>query len=141
MRSFAGRIAVITGAGSGIGRALARALVAEGCRVAACDLDPESLADTVAACEADGLAPGVRITTHTADVASEAELLRVRDEVVERHATDHIHLLFNNAGVAGGASFVRDPREAWERTFAIDWGGVYFGVRTFLPLLVAAEQG
>jgi NAD(P)-dependent dehydrogenase (short-subunit alcohol dehydrogenase family) len=139
MQDFAGRIAVITGGGSGMGRALARALAIEGCRVAVCDLDGAGLSETARLCGAD--APGVRVTTHVADVASEADLAHVRDEVMSQHATDHIHLLFNNAGIGGGGSFVADSREAWDRTFNIDWGGVYFGVRTFLPLLIAAEAG
>jgi NADP-dependent 3-hydroxy acid dehydrogenase YdfG len=55
--------------------------------------------------------------------------------------TDHIHLLFNNAGIAGGGSMVTDSRAAWERTFNVCWGGVYLGCRTFLPMLIAAEEG
>ena len=51
-----------------------------------------------------------------------------------------IHLLFNNAGIGGGGSLFTNTREQWERTFNICWGGVYLGVRTFLPLLVKADE-
>jgi len=52
-----------------------------------------------------------------------------------------VHLVFNNAGIAGGGSFVSDPREEWERTFGVCWYGVYYGCRAFLPLLIAADEG
>jgi NAD(P)-dependent dehydrogenase (short-subunit alcohol dehydrogenase family) len=81
------------------------------------------------------------VTTHIADVASEDDYKRFRDEVAEQQATDKIHLLFNNAGIGGGGSLFTTTREQWERTFNIDWGGVYLGVRTFLPMLMQAEEG
>ena len=64
-----------------------------------------------------------------------------RDAVVEQHQTDHINLLFNNAGIGGGGSLITDTREVWDGCFAVCWGGVYFGVRTFLPLLIASDEG
>ena len=60
---------------------------------------------------------------------------------IEQQATDKIHLLFNNAGIGGGGSLFTNTREQWERTFNICWGGVYLGVRTFLPLLLKADEG
>ncbi|MEN3287197.1 MAG: hypothetical protein V7634_1497 [Bradyrhizobium sp.] len=141
MKDFAGRIAVITGGGTGMGRELARQLVAEGCNVAICDVSTEAMAETKRLCEAESPRQGLRVTTHAADVALEDDLKRFRDEVAEQHATDKIHLLFNNAGIGGGGSLFTSSREQWERTFNIDWGGVYFGVRTFLPMLMQAEEG
>jgi NAD(P)-dependent dehydrogenase (short-subunit alcohol dehydrogenase family) len=141
MKDFAGKIAVITGGGTGMGRELARQLVAEGCNVAMCDVSSEALAETRRLCEAERLPQGLRVTTHIADVASEKDLERFRDEVAEQQATDKIHLLFNNAGIGGGGSLFTTSREQWERTFNIDWGGVYLGVRTFLPMLMQAEEG
>ncbi|GAA2212329.1 hypothetical protein GCM10009850_077910 [Nonomuraea monospora] len=82
----------------------------------------------------------VRITTHLCDVSDEAQVARFRDEVIEQHGTNHINLLFNNAGVGGGSSFVTSPRAEWDRTFAICWGGVYNCSRTFMPLLIAADE-
>ena len=141
MKDFAGKVAVITGGGTGMGRELARQLVAEGCNVAMCDVSAEAMAETKRLCEVERLPQGLRITTHIADVAIEGQLIRFRDELIEQQATDKIHLLFNNAGIGGGGSLFTNSREQWERTFNICWGGVYLGVRTFLPLLMKADEG
>lgn len=139
MEHFSGRIAVITGGGTGMGRELARQLSAEGCHVAMCDVSAENMDETVALCLA-GAPAGTRVTTFVADVSSEAQLSAFRDAVMTEHQTDRIHLLFNNAGIGGGGSFVSDSREEWETTFNVCWGGVYFGCRVFMPLLVAADE-
>jgi NAD(P)-dependent dehydrogenase (short-subunit alcohol dehydrogenase family) len=141
MKDFAGKIAVITGGGTGMGRELARQLVAEGCNVAMCDISADAMAETKRLCEVERLPQGLRITTHIADVSIEDQFQRFRDELIEQQATDKIHLLFNNAGIGGGGSLFTNTREQWERTFNICWGGVYLGVRTFLPLLQKADQG
>jgi NAD(P)-dependent dehydrogenase (short-subunit alcohol dehydrogenase family) len=140
MRDFAGKIAVITGGGTGMGRELARQLVAEGCNVAMCDVSAEAMAETKRLCEVEKLPQGLRITTHIADVSIEDQLTRFRDELAEQQSTDRIHLLFNNAGIGGGGSFFTNTREQWERTFNICWGGVYLGVRTFMPMLLRADE-
>jgi NAD(P)-dependent dehydrogenase (short-subunit alcohol dehydrogenase family) len=141
MKDFAGRTAVITGGGTGMGRELARQLVAEGCNVAMCDVSAPAMAETKRLCEVGRLPQGLRITTHLADVSDEAQLLRFRDEIAEQHQTDKIHLLFNNAGIGGGGSLFTNTREQWERTFNICWGGVYLGTRTFMPMLLKADAG
>ena len=141
MKDFAGKIAVITGGGTGMGRELARQLVAEGCNVAMCDVSAEAMAGTKRLCEVERLPQGLRVSTHVADVSIEDQLIRFRDELTEQQATDRIHLLFNNAGIGGGGSLFTNSREQWERTFNICWGGVYLGVRTFLPLLLKADEG
>jgi NAD(P)-dependent dehydrogenase (short-subunit alcohol dehydrogenase family) len=141
MKDFAGKTAVITGGGTGMGRELARQLVAEGCNVAMCDVSAEAMAETKRLCEVERLPQGLRVTTHVADVSIEDQLKRFRDELTEQQATNKIHLLFNNAGIAGGGSLFTNSREQWERTFNICWGGVYLGVRTFLPLLMKADEG
>jgi NAD(P)-dependent dehydrogenase (short-subunit alcohol dehydrogenase family) len=138
--TFTGKLAVVTGGGSGIGRELVRQLAAQGCSVAACDLNPDSVAVTAATAWA-AAPPGVRVTSHVCDVSDEAQVLRFRDELLEQHASDHVDLVFSNAGIFTGASFVKDSRQEWERTFAINWGGVYFCARTFLPLLIASGDG
>src|SRR3979411_579554 len=140
MKDFAGKIAVITGGGTGMGRELARQLVAEGCNVAMCDVSAEAMAETKRLCEMERLPQGLRVTTHIADVAIEDHLERFRDELIEQQATDKIHLLFNNAGIGGGGSLFTNTREQWERTFNICWGGVYLGVRPFLPLMMKADE-
>jgi NAD(P)-dependent dehydrogenase (short-subunit alcohol dehydrogenase family) len=141
MKDFAGKIAVITGGGTGMGRELARQLVAEGCNVAMCDVSAEAMAETRQLCEVEKLPQGLRVTTHVADVSIEDQLTRFRDELCQQQATDRIHLLFNNAGIGGGGSLFINTREQWERTFNICWGGVYLGVRTFLPMLLKADEG
>jgi NAD(P)-dependent dehydrogenase (short-subunit alcohol dehydrogenase family) len=138
--SFAGKLAVVTGGGSGIGRELARQLAGQGCSVAVCDLNAGSAEQAAGSAQAQA-PPGVRVTGHACDVSQEAQVLRFRDEFAEQHATDHVNLVFSNAGIGGGGSFVSDPREEWERTFAVDWWGVYYCARAFLPLLMASDDG
>jgi NAD(P)-dependent dehydrogenase (short-subunit alcohol dehydrogenase family) len=137
---FGGKLAVVTGGGSGMGRELVRQLAAQGCSVAVCDVNPDSVAVTAATTWA-AAPPGVAVTGHVCDVSDEAQVLRFRDELLDRHATDHVDLVFSNAGIGGGGSFVKDSREEWERTFAVDWGGVYHCARVFLPLLIASGDG
>jgi NAD(P)-dependent dehydrogenase (short-subunit alcohol dehydrogenase family) len=81
------------------------------------------------------------VTTHLADVSIEDQIVRFRDEVKKDQDTDKIHLLFNNAGIGGGGSFVESSRAEWEKTFNVCWGGVYYGCRAFLPMLMAADEG
>jgi NAD(P)-dependent dehydrogenase (short-subunit alcohol dehydrogenase family) len=122
-----------------MGRELVRQLAADGCHVATCDLSEASLEDTRAL--AEKVAPTTtHITTFVADVADEAQWLKFREHVASELNTDHINLLFNNAGIGGGGSFVSEEREQWDATFAVCWGGVYLGCRTFLPMLVAADE-
>ena len=105
MQSFEGRLAVVTGGGTGMGRELVIQLAAEGCSVAACDINLENLEETARRAE-EGAPSGTRVTTHLCDVGVEADVQRFRGEVLERHATDHVHLVFNNAGIGGGGSFL-----------------------------------
>ncbi|MGH3158971.1 MAG: SDR family NAD(P)-dependent oxidoreductase [Streptosporangiaceae bacterium] len=140
MESFTGKLAVVTGGGSGIGRELVRQLAAQGCSVAACDLFPDTVMETVSLAQ-ESAAPDVLVTGHECDVADEEQVLRFRDEVLERHDRGHVNLVFSNAGVGGGGSFVNDSREEWERTFGTDWYGVYYCARAFLPLLIASDEG
>ena len=140
MQDFTGKIAVVTGGATGMGRALSRQLAAEGCHVAMCDLSEDAMAESAELARA-GAPEGVRVTTHICDVSDEASVLAFRDEVVAQHATDHVNLVFNNAGISGGGSFINSSREAWERCFDVCWGGVYNGTRAFLPLLIASSEG
>lgn len=139
MQEFRDRIAVVTGGGTGMGRELVKQLAADGCHVAACDVSMEHLDETRA--QAARTAPaGTRVTAHACDVSDERQVLAFRDAVRAEHATDRVHLLFNNAGIGGGGSLFADDRADWERTFAVDWWGVYYCTRAFLPLLVASPE-
>ncbi|HEX5190065.1 MAG TPA: SDR family oxidoreductase [Streptosporangiaceae bacterium] len=140
MESFTGKFAVVTGGGSGMGRELVRQLATAGCSVAACDLNQSSVTETGTLARTDAR-PGVRVTSHTCDVADEAQVRRFCDELLAEHARSDVDLVFANAGIGGGGSFVTGPREEWERTFAIDWWGVYNCARVFLPLLIASGDG
>jgi NAD(P)-dependent dehydrogenase (short-subunit alcohol dehydrogenase family) len=139
MDSFVGRLAVVTGGGTGMGRELVIQLAADGCSVATCDVNVDHMEETARRAEKDAPA-GVRITTHLADVSDEVQMNRFRDEVVARHETDHVDLLFNNAGIGGGNSFLTGSRDAWDKTFAVCWGGVYNGMRAFVDLVVASDD-
>jgi NAD(P)-dependent dehydrogenase (short-subunit alcohol dehydrogenase family) len=131
---------VVTGGGSGMGRELVRQLAAQGCSVATCDWNAGAVADTAAVAHADA-ADGVLVSGHVCDVADEAQVQRFRDEMLHQHAADHVDLVFSNAGIGGGSSFVTGRREEWERTFAVVWFGAYYCARTFLPLLIASGDG
>jgi NAD(P)-dependent dehydrogenase (short-subunit alcohol dehydrogenase family) len=109
MKSFAGKVAVVTGGGTGMGRELCRQLAAEGASdIAMCDVSEENMAQTRALC-LSGSAK-VRVTTHLCDVSIERQVIDFRDQVVVKHEVDHVDLLFNNAGIGGGGSFVSDER-------------------------------
>jgi NAD(P)-dependent dehydrogenase (short-subunit alcohol dehydrogenase family) len=136
---FQNRIAVLTGGASGIGRELLLQLVRSGAHVAACDIDRNGLEAAVRQARASN--PDVRVTAHVHDVSDEKSVVQFGKEVAREHGSDAIHLLFNNAGVVGGGSFVVGRRDEWERTFAISWFGTYYCTRVFLPMLIAADQG
>jgi NAD(P)-dependent dehydrogenase (short-subunit alcohol dehydrogenase family) len=140
VESFTGKLAVVTGGGSGMGRELVRQLAAQGCSVAACDWHADAVTQAAVMARA-GAPPGVRVTAHGCDVSVEAQVLRFRDELLDEHASEHVDLVFGNAGIGGGGSFVTGSREEWERTFAVDWWGVYYCARAFLPLLTASGDG
>ncbi len=140
MDSFDDKIAVITGGGTGMGRELARQLATAGCHIAICDVSADNMAETKKLCDTES-PDGVRVTTCLADVSEEDDLLRFRDQIMREHETDCVHLVFNNAGIGAMVSMIDGDRAQWERTFDICWYGVYYGTRTFLPMLIAAEEG
>ena len=123
-----------------MGRELVRQLAADGCHVATCDVSAENLEETKQLAEANDGA-GVRVTTFVADVSDEGALQAFAAAVATKHQTDHINLLFNNAGIGGGGSFLLDDRDEWEKTFNICWGGVYLSTRTFMPMLLTSTEG
>ncbi len=139
MKEFKGKIAVVTGAGTGMGRELAIKLAADGCHVAICDVLMDNLAETEMTAKKTA-AENVLVTSHECDVSDETRVLAFCEAVKERHTNEKINLLFNNAGVGGGGSFVLDTREDWDRVFGINWFGVYYCTRAFMPMLLKADE-
>src|SRR4051812_10326820 len=123
-----------------MGRELVIQLAADGCSVATCDVNADALAETAQLAEKDAPA-GTRITAHVCDVSDERDVTRFRDEVVAQHETDHINLLFNNAGIGGGGSFIAGKRDEWDQTFGVCWGGGYNRSPALLPPLGARDDG
>ena len=121
-----------------MGRELCLQLVKEGCNVATCDVLMENLEETKTLCQK--VNPDILVTLHQCDVSSEEAMNHFRDEVVAAHG-DKINLLFNNAGIGGGGSFMNpEDRADWERTFNVCWYGVYYGCRAFIESLVNADE-
>lgn len=124
-----GCVAVLTGAGSGIGRALALGLARGGCQLALVDINAAQLADT--ADQARQL--GVRVSEHPMDVADRAAIAGLPEQVVARHG--QVDLLINNAGVALGGTFEQVTVENFDWLMAINFDAVVCMTRAFLPLL------
>ena len=135
MEDFKGRVAAITGAGSGIGRALAIELARRGAHVALSDIDEVGLAETVNLCEGYG----VKVTSQRLDVANCEAVFAWADAVVEDHGT--VNLIVNNAGVALGATVEGATIENFEWLMSINFWGVVHGTQAFLPHLKAAGEG
>lgn len=135
MDDFKGRVAAITGAGSGIGRALAIDLTRRGAHVAVSDIDADGLAETVARCEGRG----TKVSSAVVDVADREAVHAWADEVVATHG--QANLIINNAGVAVGATVAHGTYEDLEWLMGINFWGVVHGTKAFLPHLEASGEG
>ena len=135
MRELRGRVAVVTGAASGIGRALAFELAREGTALALSDVDEDGLAET----HARASALGARVTSERVDVADRAAVHAHADRVVAEHG--RANLVINNAGVGLGATIREMSYADLEWLFGIDFWGVVHGTKAFLPHLIAAGEG
>lgn len=133
MKHLKNKVAVVTGAGSGIGRALAMALAARGCRLALSDVDETGLAETIAALN------GVEIKSYVLDVSDQDAIYAHANDVIKDFG--QVNLIINNAGVALSAS-VREMTDAdFKWIMDIDFWGVVHGTRAFLPHLIASGDG
>ena len=135
MKNFDGKVAAITGAASGIGRALAIDLAGRGAHLALSDIDEVGLAETVAHCEGKQ----VKVTSQRLDVADREAVYSWADHVVTGHG--RVNLIFNNAGVALGATIDQVSYEDFEWLMGINFWGVVYGTKAFLPHLRASGDG
>lgn len=134
MRSLQDRVAVVTGAGGGIGRATSLALAEKGCHVAVVDIDADAAKQTAEQVEALGR----RASVHRVDVRDAEGVAALADEVVAAHGACHV--LVNNAGVTSAGSFEAEPLDDLRWIFDINVWGVVNGCRAFLPVLRQADE-
>jgi short-subunit dehydrogenase len=135
MQTFNYKVAAITGAGSGIGRALAYALARRGCDLALSDISAAGLAETVA--QARML--GVNVSEALVDVANREQMIAWAAQVVETHGK--VNLIFNNAGVAHCGTVEATDYADYEWLMGINFWGVVYGTKAFLPYLQASGDG
>lgn len=134
MINFNNKVAVITGAGGGIGQALAVALAKQGCHLALADISQENLDASKKAAGAFG----VKVTTHIADVSNAKAYQVFVEDVIAQHGG--VNLLINNAGITMQRSFENHRLEDWQLTIGVNLWGVIHGCHYFLPYLKAADQ-
>ena len=135
MKSFTDKVAAITGAGSGIGRALALNLAAQRCHLALSDINEEAVKETAAQAQKHG----VKVTTARLDVSDAAAVQAWADQVVAEHGK--VNMIFNNAGVSLGSTAEGVSREDFEWIMGINFWGVVYGTQAFLPHLKASGEG
>ena len=135
MKRFYGKVAAITGAGSGIGRATAMLLAKKGCHLALSDIDENGLKDTAI----DLRDYPVRVTTHVVNVSRRDEMYRYADQCVKEHG--QVNLIMNNAGVGLGETVDAMSYENFEWLMNINFWGVVYGTKAFLPYLKQSGDG
>jgi len=134
MNAYEGKVAVITGAGSGIGRELARLLAGHGARLALSDVSEPGLAETAKVCGGKA-----EVRAYPLDVSNRAAVFAHADDVKRDFGT--AHFLFNNAGVSLAATFEHATIEEMEWLLGINLWGVIYGTKAFLPLMLAQREG
>ncbi len=135
MKEFNNKVAVVTGASSGIGRALALDLASRGAHLALCDVDEVGLAETAGTAQK----AGSKVTTALVDVADRSAMESFANQVLEDHG--RVNLVFNNAGVALSATVEGESYEDFEWLMGINFWGVVYGTKEFLPHLKATGDG
>ncbi len=130
LRDLAGKVAVVTGGASGIGKGIAQALIAEGMQVVIADVEPAALEATAAEIGAMGL---------KVDVSSMESVQALADQVLERFGA--VHVLCNNAGVGSNATIADMTPTDWQWILGVNLMGVIYGTRAFLPALRANADG
>jgi NAD(P)-dependent dehydrogenase (short-subunit alcohol dehydrogenase family) len=136
MKDFKGKVAVVTGAAGGIGRALAERFAAEGMSVVLADIDRAALAKT----EQEMKSAGAAVVAVPADVSKADEVEALAKKTMD--AFGAVHIVCNNAGVATpSATCWEAPLEDWQWIFGINFWGVIHGIRTFVPILLEQGEG
>jgi NAD(P)-dependent dehydrogenase (short-subunit alcohol dehydrogenase family) len=135
MKRLENRVAVVTGASSGIGRATSVLLAQRGCRLAISDVDASGLEQTRELIA--GM--GAKVSTHVVDVSKREQMERFAAEVQAAHGG--LNILVNNAGVSVGSTFADQSLEDFEWLMSVNFWGVIYGCKLFLPALLAAEEG
>ena len=135
MSSFEGKVAVITGAGSGIGRALALNLANKGAKLALSDVDTDGLTETVRRAQA----LGAHVKSDRLDVAEREAVLAYADAVVAHFGT--VNQVYNNAGIAYNGNVEKSEFKDIERVIDVDFWGVVNGTKAFLPHVIASGDG
>ena len=129
MKDFMSKVAVITGAGSGMGRYLAVLLAKSGCDVVICDVNEDSLTDTAAMLKSYNVA----VSSHRLDVADEEAIKALPEKVIAQHGK--VDLVFNNAGITVDSDFSNMPESDWDKVMDVNLHGVINMTRAFLPYL------
>ncbi len=135
MKKLKGKVAAVTGAGSGIGRALAINLAKYGCNLAISDINNDGLQETAEMLKYNG----VKISTHIVDVADRKQVYNYADEVVNQHG--RVDIIINNAGVAVAETIEDIEYEDFEWVFNINFWGAVYGTKAFLPYLKKQQEG
>ena len=129
MKDFMSKVAVITGAGSGMGRYLAVLLAKSGCDVVICDVNEETLAGTAAMLKNYNVA----VSSHQLDVGDEEAIKALPEKVIAQHGK--VDLVFNNAGITIDSDFASMPEPDWDKVMDVNLHGVVNMTRAFLPYL------
>ncbi len=134
MEEVSGKVAVVTGAASGIGLALATAFAGAGMKVVMADIEADALEQAAA-----GLPDGAEVLTVVCDVASAEQVEEMRDAAVDRFGT--VHVVCNNAGVSAGGPIWLAGDDEWDWVLGVNLRGVINGVRAFTPMLIEQDEG